>query len=122
MDATPVPDASANMLYTIVMNFLALSLVSERISNLIKLTFENTRKKKYSLEEEKLRERSVLWITIGCGILVSILAGADFFALVKGLPLKNTFACDTWTNDAEPDDLVKTMYMWPGYILFMIAY
>ncbi|WP_130855599.1 hypothetical protein [Olivibacter jilunii] len=87
--APNVEQLSANMLYTIVTILFALSLISERVSNLIKLAIPDTRNRNYSPLREKKRELQVQLITIASGLLVSFIAGADFFGLIKGQGLIN---------------------------------
>ena len=72
-----------NIWITIVTIFLTLSLISERISNLIKLHIPSLRKSSKDEEEEKKRERNVMWLAVSSGWLVAIIAGANFFELLE---------------------------------------
>lgn len=68
---------------TIVTILFALSLISERISNLIKLQF-----KRYYIEpqndvEKKIKEKEIMWLALFSGLFVSFVSGADFFTLIN---------------------------------------
>ncbi|MEN0054499.1 MAG: hypothetical protein AAGC65_12570 [Mucilaginibacter sp.] len=80
-----MPDIiNANDLWvTIVTILFALSMIAERIGNMIKLAIPATRSKQLDDESEKKREMLVMIISILCGLLVSFIAGADLFALIS---------------------------------------
>jgi hypothetical protein len=71
-----------NLWVTIVTILFALSLISERISNLIKLHFTDLRVKRYELGLEKKRELQIMWLAVSCGMLTAFAAGADLFTLI----------------------------------------
>lgn len=73
--------------YTIVTILLALSLISERVANMIKLYTPALKVKKVLPSDEKDRELGVMWRALISGLLVAILAGADFFRLISDATL-----------------------------------
>ena len=78
-----------NIWITIVTILFALSLISERISNLIKLYIPALKSKS---ENEKNRERNIMILAICSGWLVAFISGADFFKLIESgelVPLKD---------------------------------
>src|SRR5690349_7220797 len=68
---------------TIVTILFTLSLISERVSNLIKLCFESLSVRRYQPSLEKQRERNILLLALVSGLLVAFIAGADLFVLVN---------------------------------------
>jgi len=76
------PDA-LNLLYTIVTILFILSMISERISNLIKLKTNHLKLKRVSPSGEKDRERGIMWLAIISGCIVALFSGADFFTLIE---------------------------------------
>jgi hypothetical protein len=85
--ATPM--GSENIWITITTIMLMLSLISERVSNLVKLNWPVLRDKGKTENEEKIRERNVLVLAVVSGCLVAIVAGADLFTLVNKGKLLN---------------------------------
>jgi hypothetical protein len=84
------PDAgisSEDLWVTIVTILFALSLISERIANLIKLNPRisrwNLRDKRLERSDEKAREGQILTLALICGWIVAIISGADLFTLIK---------------------------------------
>jgi hypothetical protein len=91
-----MPDTSTtgtnSIVYTIVFILFALSMIAERIANLWKLYEPKLRLKKRLAADEKVRERKIMWRTLVCGWLVSLLSGADLFQLLKNGTLINIFS------------------------------
>jgi hypothetical protein len=79
-----------NIWVTIVTILFTLSLISERIANLIKLNTDHLGEKRFNLRGEKRRERNIMLVAVGCGILTSTVAGADFFTLIDKGKLVST--------------------------------
>ena len=77
------PPIAANPWITITLILLALSLITERIANLIKLHIPAVRLKSFDPSLEKKRERRVIWISIVCGLIVASGAYADLFFLIE---------------------------------------
>ena len=71
-----------NLWIAIVVLLLALSLISERITNFFKLHSSSLRLRSTNLEREKLRERSVLYIAILSGLFVAFVSQADLFHML----------------------------------------
>ncbi|MEM9001457.1 MAG: hypothetical protein AAGB24_14435 [Bacteroidota bacterium] len=80
-------DIGDNIWTTIITILFALSLIAERISNVIKLNWKSLRERLQSKKEEKIRERNILWLALFSGCLVSFLAGADLFHLINNAEL-----------------------------------
>lgn len=85
-----VTDIAEKVITTIVMQLFILSTISERVTNFIKLNLQsvterlgNFRDKENSQIKEKEREKGILNWAIVIGILVSVLAKADLFYMVK---------------------------------------
>ena len=78
-----------NLWVTIVVILFTLSLIAERIGNLIKLFFSSTRDRAWTEESEKRRELKVLIIALSSGMIVSAVAGADLFILIDKAKLVN---------------------------------
>ncbi|WP_456462095.1 hypothetical protein [Reichenbachiella sp.] len=78
-----------NLWVTIVTILFALSLISERIANLIKLHFSGLNLKKDNTKDEKNREKRISWLSLFTGLFVSLIAGADLFTLVTEGELYN---------------------------------
>jgi hypothetical protein len=79
-----------NLWVTIVTVLFALSLISERIANLIKLNTDHLGDKRYNLKGEKRREKNIMLVAVACGIVTSTVAGADFFTLIDRGKLVST--------------------------------
>jgi len=62
-----------------------LSVLAERMTNLLKLRHENLRTLKITEVEERRREYGIAWRNILVGILFSILLKADLFAIMSRL-------------------------------------
>ncbi len=82
LEITPPPNAD-HLWETIVTILFTLSLISERIGNFIKLQFSSLSITTFEVETEKKRESRILLISLACGIVTAVLAGADFFTLLK---------------------------------------
>ena len=72
-----------NLWVTIITIMFTLSLISERLSNLIKLNWPRLREKRHNNSLEKKRERDILLLALFCGLATALLAGADFFYLIE---------------------------------------
>ena len=90
----PINNLSAeNLWLTIAIILFALSLISERLGNFIKLNIQtipffekylgNFRFKEKDQQCEKLRERGVMWLAMISGITVAIAMNADLIYLFK---------------------------------------
>jgi hypothetical protein len=86
----PNPDPK-DLLYTITLILFALSLICERVANLIKLSHKDLRTKHTLKHLEKDRERKIMWMALACGWLVAGISGGDFFTLVHEGHLLNYF-------------------------------
>jgi DNA/RNA endonuclease G (NUC1) len=76
---------SPNTWQTIVTILFALSMISERIANLIKLQFFETSKIQLrNYEQQRRHEKNTMWAAIACGTVTSFVAGADLFVLLSG--------------------------------------
>lgn len=89
---TNVADAD-NIWIAIVTILFALSLISERIANLIKLrlptTRWNLRDKRLGRSDEKIREGQILTLALIAGWIVAFISGADLFTLINDGKLLN---------------------------------
>ena len=99
MDATTA-ELSDGIWTTIVTILLALSLISERVSNFIKLHSKKLRERTGTMEEEKVRERNIQRLALFSGLLVSAIAGADLFNLLKGK--EGGLLGFSWANFGDP--------------------
>ncbi|MEM8527363.1 MAG: hypothetical protein AAGG68_22170 [Bacteroidota bacterium] len=82
---------TADLWVTVVVILFTLSLIAERIANLIKLHIPSLREKYQDTTREKIRERRVIWVAVGCGLVVASIAKADFFHLVNHGDLSETY-------------------------------
>jgi len=78
----PHPDMQ-DTLITIVIMLFVLSLIAERIASLIKLHFSTTRVKKKSAEDESIRERKIIWISLLSGFLTAAALKADLILILR---------------------------------------
>lgn len=91
-----------NILPTLVMQLFILSMISERVTNFIKLNLPTTaylgnfKQKEPNEADEKKRERGVLNWAIIMGLLTAICAKADLFTMLK----EGDLAAD-WKRDPE---------------------
>lgn len=91
------PDAGAagadNIWVAIVTILFALSLISERIANLIKLKLPtsrwNLRDRRPERGDEKVREGQILTLALIAGWIVAFISGADLFLLIDKGELLN---------------------------------
>jgi len=74
---------SQNLFYGIATILFALSLISERLSNMFKLCLKETRIKTFDDAMEKIRERNIMVIALVFGLITATLSGADFFTLIE---------------------------------------
>ena len=82
-----------NLWITISITLFALSLISERLTNFVKLHLQsipkidnwlgNFRFQEKDPKCEKLRERVILWLSIICGIVVAVAMKADLIYLLE---------------------------------------
>lgn len=91
INSLPAEISIQDIWYTIVTILLALSLISERITNMFKLYSGKLRTKRVFAPDEKLRERGVMWRALLSGWFVAVVAGADLFLLVSKGQLVNIF-------------------------------
>lgn len=95
-----------DVLYTIATILFVLSLISERLANLIKLNWGRLRTRRISPSLEKIREQEVTWLSVACGWIVAILAGADLFHLLADGKLISIFEPSLYENDEYGKALV----------------
>jgi len=80
------------MEYTIVKVVIVLfmlSLITEKVSNFIKLNFSSLRTKKaIESDEEKTREKKINALAVITGIIIAVSCNANFFELVSNGELK----------------------------------
>jgi len=91
--AAPPGITTGDIWQTIVTILFALSLISERIANLLKLQTQPLEEMDTRVKA-KVHERKVMGIALLCGEITAILAGADLFTLVQSgklLPLSELF-------------------------------
>ncbi|MFI5405628.1 MAG: hypothetical protein ACHQ1D_03855 [Nitrososphaerales archaeon] len=81
----------SNIWITIVTILFALSLISERISNLLKLQIKKFRIEPSDEIKKKEKERDIMWLALISGLFVSIVSGADFFTLINEAKLVSIF-------------------------------
>lgn len=73
-----------NSILSIVIILLILSLITEKITELIKLNIKSIQKIKFpSAEFERNREKKISMISILVGIIVSSISNADFFNIIE---------------------------------------
>lgn len=78
-----------DLLIAIVVILFILSLIAERVTNLVKLLpFWNLAIKRSTPKGEKEREWYILLLSLGSGFLVASLTVADFFELIDGKGIK----------------------------------
>lgn len=76
--------ATNDILISIVVTLFMLSLITEKISNFIKLNIQSlSLKKPDDAEWEKKREKKIQMLSGIIGMLVAITCNADFFYLIK---------------------------------------
>lgn len=68
---------------SVTLTLFMLSLITERISNFIKLSFPVLYVKTDDALQEKKREKKIQLLTGLIGIVVALLCNADFFSLIK---------------------------------------
>lgn len=68
---------------SVTLTLFMLSLITEKISNFIKLNLPSLYMKFDAPDEEKKRERKIQLLTGLIGIMVALLCNADFFTLIK---------------------------------------
>lgn len=72
-----------------VLILFSLSLIAERVANMVKIYAPGLRKSAYGLSTDKNKERSMLWITLFSSLLISAVAYADFFYIIAEGQLAN---------------------------------
>ena len=73
-----------SVVISITMTLFILSLITEKITNFLKLYFPVLSiKQMENSEHEKKRERTIQWISVFTGIFVAFLCNADFFRLIQ---------------------------------------
>jgi hypothetical protein len=72
-----------NLIISVSLTLFMLSLITEKISNFIKLNFPKLFMKSDDPLQEKQRERKIQLLTGIIGIAVALLCNADFFILIK---------------------------------------
>ncbi len=71
------------LIISVTLTLFMLSLITEKISNFIKLNIPSLYSKFDEPPEEKKRERKIQLLTGLIGIMVALLCNADFFILIK---------------------------------------
>lgn len=72
-----------NMIISVSLTLFMLSLITEKISNFIKLYVPSLTNKADNDAGEKIRERKIQLITVGIGVLVALACNVDFFVLIS---------------------------------------
>ncbi|AYL94235.1 DNA/RNA non-specific endonuclease [Mucilaginibacter celer] len=80
---TIAPATGTDAWQAIVTILFALSLISERISNVFKLWWTKAEMSVGTLKQRKTHENNVLWIAILGGMITSFVAGADLFHMIN---------------------------------------
>ncbi len=90
------------LIISVSLTLFMLSLITEKITDFIKLHFPSLFKKAADDTGEKIRERKIFMLTSGIGIIVALLCNADFFVLIAenskiepftALSLKGVLGC-----------------------------
>lgn len=108
-------------LISIVIMLFVLSLIAERISTLIKLHIKVTRQKGVDKEEESIRERKVIWISLLSGFLTALALKADLILILRTAFSKQNDSVNFdillgWTIEnfkeiiSNPSDLIRTFF------------
>jgi hypothetical protein len=73
-----------NSIVTIVFILLVLSLITEKVTDFIKLNITSMQKPAFpNAETERCREKKIHLLSIVVGIFVAVLTNADFFRIVE---------------------------------------
>lgn len=96
-----------NSIISIVLILLVLSLITEKVTDFIKLNINSMQKSKVpTLESERQREKKIHLLSITIGILIAIISNADFFKIVE------TARIESW-KEVENISLLSFL----GYII-----
>ncbi len=71
-----------NLIISVSLTLFMLSLITEKITNFIKLNVRSLAEKTGDETGDKIRERKILLLTSVVGIFVALLCNADFFVLI----------------------------------------
>lgn len=91
-------DGQSDVLISVTLTLFMLSLVTEKISNLIKMYFPSFYIKNEDPIEENKRSRKIMLLTGSIGIMVAFLYNADFFQMIKENGNIEPFTLPTFTG------------------------